>query len=192
MLTRPTVIINNAPITLSPTFGTTGSGTALNPFYTACDPTNGNYFLTTGRDLVSFCCAPAASAPTWSSLVVYQTGQVVNFTTGSPAVTTAYIALANTSPNLAQTPATSPTFWAVYTDGSSTVTLFSSPDTCTGRTSDVDDYVVPLPTPVSSPAAGEYPGVEFLVLPSSVFTQANQQFQFQASSNLVSVYVRNF
>jgi len=164
----------------------------LNPFYAACDPTNGNYFLTTGRDLVSFCCAPAAAAPTWSSTVVYLTGQVVNILTGSPAANVAYIALTNSSPNLAQNPTTSPTFWALYVDGTSTITLFSAPDACTGRTADVVSYPVLLPTPTSSPAAGEYPGVEFLVLPSSVFTQANQQFQFQASSNLVSVYVRNF
>jgi hypothetical protein len=162
-----------------------GSGTALNPLYTACDPTNGNYFLTTGRDLVSLYCAPAATAPSWSSVTVYLAGQVVNILTGSPAANVAYIALANTSPNLAQNPTTSPTFWAVYTDGQSTVTLFSAPDQCTGRTSDVKNYAVPI-------ATEQYPGTEFLVLPSSVFTQSNQQFQFQASSNLISVYVRNF
>ena len=70
--------------------------------------------------------------------------------------------------------------WAAYS-GASSVTLYSAPDACTGRKSDVDNYNVPL-------GAGS---VEFLVLPSSVFTQANGQFQFLASSNLVYVYVRN-
>jgi hypothetical protein len=184
MLSKPTIITNNSPITLSATFGTTGSVAALNPFYTACDPANGNYFTATGRDLVSFCCAPAASAPTWAGNLVYMVGQVVNY------LGQTYIALQS---GLNQTPALSPpsTYWGAYADGNSVVTLISAPDACTGRTSDVDDYVVPLPTPASSPVAGEYPGVEFLVLPSSVFTQANQQFQFLASSSLVSVYVRN-
>lgn len=178
-----TVITNNNPITLSPIFGQqTGIGhaTALNPIYTACDPTNGNYFVTTGRDLVSFYCAPVSTAPVWSSSVTYTAGQVVNIV--SPP--SSFIALANTSPNLNQDPTLSPTFWEAYTDGDSTVTLSSAPDDCTSRTADVVDYVVPV-------ATGTSPGVEFLVLPSSVFTQANQQFQFLASSNLVSVYVRN-
>src|SRR5580658_6002759 len=79
MLTKPTIVINNAPITLSPTFGTNGSETALNPLFTACDAANGNYFLTTGRDLVTFYCALAASAPAWSNVTVYAVGQVVNY-----------------------------------------------------------------------------------------------------------------
>jgi hypothetical protein len=177
-----TQIINNAPITLSPTFGQNGSGTALNPLYTACDAANGNYFMTTGRDLVSFYCAPAASAPVWLSTTTYLIGQVVNFASGSPAVTQSYIAIQG---GLNQSPATSPAYWAPYADGQSTITLLSAPDACTSRTSDVDDYVVPVATET-------YPSTEFLVLPSSVFTQSNQQFQFTASSNLVSVYVRNF
>jgi hypothetical protein len=178
MLTRPTIVINNAPITLSPTFGMTGGPTGLNPLYTACDPANGNYFLTTGRDLVSFYCAAAATALPWSGTTQYLPGQVVNFS-GQ-----AYIALIG---SLAQTPSLSPpsSFWGAYADGDSTITLFSAPDACTGRTSDVDDYVVPVATEL-------YPGVEFLVLPSSVFTQASTQFQFLASSNLVSVYIRHF
>ena len=179
MLTKPTQVINNAPISLSATFGTNGSGTGLNPLYTVCDAYNGNYFLTTGRDLVSFYCAPAASAPTWLATTVYQAaGIVVNYLGQS------YISLQG---SLNQAPSLSPAsaYWGAYADGDSTITLFSAPDACTGRTADVDDYVVPVATEL-------YPGSEFLVLPSSVFTQASQQFQFQASSSLVSVYVRNF
>lgn len=82
--------------------------------------------------------------------------------------------------NLNQKPHT-PAAWAAYVDADATITLFSSPDACTGRKSDVDDYAVPL-------GAGS---VEFLVLPSSVFTQASGQFQFKASSNLIFVYVRS-
>jgi hypothetical protein len=178
MLTKPTMVVNNAPITLSATFGTTGTGTGLNPLYTVCDAVNGNYFLTTGRDLVTFYCAAATTALAWSSVTVYTAGQVVNI--GGQA----YIALAG---SLNQTPSLSPPsiYWGAYADGDSTITLLSAPDACTGRTSDVDDYVVPVATEL-------HPGTEFLVLPSSVFAQANQQFQFQASSNLVSVYVRYF
>ncbi len=178
MLTKPTQVTNNAPISLSATFGTNGSGTGLNPLYTTCDPANGNYFLTTGRDLVTFYCGAAASAPAWLSTTVYPAGIVVNYLGQS------YISLQG---SLNQIPTLSPpsAYWGAYADGYSEVTLFSAPDTCTGRTSDVVDYVVPVATEL-------YPGTEFLVLPSSVFTQANQQFQFLASSNLVSVYVRNF
>ena len=173
-----TQVINNAPITLSPTFGTTGTSTGLNPLYTVCDVANGNYFLTTGRDLVTFYCAAASTAPAWSGTTQYLPGQVVNYS-GQ-----AYIALFG---NLAQPPSLSPpsTYWGAYADGDSTITLLSAPDACTARTSDVDDYVVPVTTEL-------YPGTEFLVLPTSVFTQSNQQFQFQASSSLVSVYVRYF
>jgi hypothetical protein len=88
----------------------------------------------------------------------------------------AFIAIAT---NMSMKPHT-PAVWAAYS-GSSDVTIFSAPDACTGRKSDVDDYNIPL-------GAGS---VEFLVLPSSVFTQANGQVQFQTSSNLVYVYVRN-
>jgi hypothetical protein len=173
-----TQVINNAPITLSPTFGTNGSPTGLNPLYTVCDAANGNYFLTTGRDLVTFYCAAAATAPAWVSTTQYLPGQVVNY------LGQAYIALVG---SLNQAPSLSPpsAYWGAYADGESTITLLSAPDSCAGRTADVDNYVVPVATEL-------YPGTEFLVLPSSVFTQANQQFQFQASSNLVSVYVRYF
>ncbi len=178
-----TLITNNSPITLSP-LGP-ASSTAFNPVYTACDPTNGNFFVATGRDLVSFYCAPAASAPVWDSSVVYTVGQVVNRTVISPPSSGAYIALTNAGVNQNQDPSTASAFWGAYTDGMSTITLLSAPDECTGRKSDVNNYVVPVATEVN-------PGSEFTVYPSSVFTQGNGQFQFNASSNLVSVYVRNF
>lgn len=82
--------------------------------------------------------------------------------------------------NQGQKPHT-PAAWAVYTDSQANITVYSAPDTCTGRKSDVTNYNVPL-------GAGS---VEFLVLPSSVFTQSNGQIQFLASSSLVSVYVRS-
>ncbi len=176
------LITNNSPITLSPLASTAQASPALNPTYTACDPTNGNYFLATGRDLVSFYCAPAASAPAWDPAVNYAVGQVVNRVVISPPSSGAYIAI---GASLNQDPSVSPTFWELYVDGESTVTLFSAPDACTGRKADVNNYVVPIATEVN-------PSVEFTVYPSSVFTQASGQFQFNASSNLVSVYVRNF
>lgn len=71
--------------------------------------------------------------------------------------------------------------WGAYVDADANVTILSAPDACTGRKSDVDNYQIPL-------GAGS---VEFLVLPSSVFTQANGQIQFTTSSSLVSVYVRS-
>lgn len=176
--TSPTAVTNNNPITLPPV---AASSPALNPTYVACDPTNGNFFVTTGRDLVTLYCAPVASAPVWDSTVIYTAGQVVNIV--SPP--SSYIAKVNAGMNQNQNPATSPTFWAAYTDGMSTVTLYSAPDACTSRTSDVVGYPVPVATELN-------PGVEFTVYPSSVFTQASGRFVFQASSNLVSVFVRNF
>jgi len=175
MLSNPTMVVNNTPIVL-PAIGAVSP--ALNPLYTACDALNGNYFMTTGRDLATFYCAPAASAPTWSGSITYLSGMVVKY------LGQAYIAIQG---GVGQTPSSSPAsaYWALYADGESTITLYSAPDTCTGRKADIDDYVVPLATEL-------YPGVEFLVLPSSVFTQANQQFQFLASSNLISAYIRNF
>jgi hypothetical protein len=178
-----TAVANSSPITLSPLGPTTG--TSFNPVYTACDPTNGNFFVATGRDLVSFYCAPADSAPAWDPAVTYTAGQVVNRIVISPPSSGAYIALSNVSPNRNQDPSVSPTFWELYVDGESTITLLSAPDECTGRKADVNNYVVPIATEVN-------PGAEFTVYPSSVFTQANGQFQFTANTNLVSVYVRNF
>jgi len=240
-----TAVPNTPAITLLPTGP--GGPTSLNPVYVACDPTNGNYFTTTNRDLVTFYLYPATAAPNWLAGVTYTVGQVVNFAGDSAnitnvAITTnvatllasnsftvgeevtlaglttatflnsqvvtvtaatttqfsftfshadyvsapdtgtasntagAFIAIASNTNQKPHTPAA----WATY-DGTATVTLYSAPDMCTGRTADVDNYNVPL-------GAGS---VEFLVLPSSVFTQASGQFQFQASSNLVYVYVRN-
>jgi hypothetical protein len=173
-----TAIPNTPAIDLFPTAPVSQPSPLLNAQYVACDPLNGNYFTATNRDLVTFICLPASSAAAWSTTVTYTQGQVVNG--GSPAGT--YIALANPSPNLNQSPGTSPTFWALY--ASSTLSITSAPDSCTGRTANVVSY--PLPVFDSTQQS-----VEFLVLPSSVFTQANGQVQFQASSNLVYVYVRN-
>lgn len=157
--------------------------TQLTEQFQQCDPLNGNYFTATNRDLVTFEAIEAADAPTWVSTTTFTQGQVVNVGVGSPAVITAYIALANTVANLNQNPASSPLFWALYV-GPSTVTIFSAPDACTGRTANVVNYPVPV-------FESTQKSVEFLVLPSSVFTQANGQVQFLASSNLVYVYVRN-
>jgi hypothetical protein len=173
-----TAILNAPALTLLPTGP--GSSTSLNPVYQQCDPTNGNYFSTTNRDLVTFYLYPASSAPVWSAAVTYTLGQVVNVA-GSPP--NAYIALAYyisnvLQPNLDQPPASSPNYWAVYSTSSLGIT--SAPD-ASGRTANVAGYNVPL-------GAGS---VEFLVLPSSVFTQASGQVWFLASSNLVWVYIRS-
>ena len=165
-----TAVQNTPAITLLPTGP--GGPTSLNPVYAQCDPTNGNFFTTTNRDLVTFYLYPATTAPAYNATLTYTKGQVVN--SGG----TAYIAIASVP---ISTPPPNGTYWAVYTDASANVTLYSAPDVCTQRKSDVNNYNIPL-------GAGS---VEFLVLPSSVFTQANGQFQFLASSNLVYAYVRN-
>lgn len=240
-----TAVPNTPAIVLQPTGP--GGPTSLNPVYLSCDPTNGNYFTATGRDLVTFYLYPASTAPNWLVTTGYGKGAVVNFAGDTASITNVaittnvatlnavnsftvgevvtisslvtatflngqsvtvtsstgttfvftfahsdypsasdtgtagsaagvFIALAATTGQSPHTPAA----WATYS-GSSTVTIFSAPDACTGRKSDVDNYNVPL-------GAGS---VEFLVLPSSVFTQASGQVQFLASSNLVNVYVRS-
>ena len=171
-----TSVANNPAITLLATAPVSQPSPLLNAQYVACDPLNGNYFTATNRDLVTFICLPSGSAPSWVNTTTYTQGMVV-IQLGSP-----WIAIANSSPNLNQPPSSSPTFWAAYT--SSTISITSAPDSCTGRTANVVNY--PVPDVVATRQA-----VEFLVLPSSVFTQANGQVQFQASSNLVFVYVRN-
>lgn len=245
-----TAIPNTPAIVLQPTGP--GGPTTLNPVYFACDPTNGNYFTASGRDLVTFYLYPVAAAAAWAPTVTYGVGDVVSFSlsasitatqvtsnvltvtavntfqpgdpvllsglttstflnaqtvtvisssggtftaafthsdyaltsdTGTAAiVSAAWIALQSNTTNLNIHPTSTAgaALWASYTGGGE-VTLFSAPDICTGRTSDVDNYNVPL-------GAGS---VEFLVLPSSVFTQANGQFQFKATNNLVFVYVRS-
>lgn len=80
--------------------------------------------------------------------------------------------------------------WAPYVDADADLHIFSAPDQCTGRTADVIGYNVPLADPASPPPTAVVE-VEFLVLPSSVFTQANGQIQWQANSNLIYVYVRS-
>jgi hypothetical protein len=70
----------------------------------------------------------------------------------------------------------------VYNSDSSphNLTIFSAPDACTGRKADVVDYVVP---------AGGFS--EFLVLPSSVFTQTDGTVQLSADNALVKFLVRS-
>ena len=151
-----------------------------------CDPLNGNYFTatsgllaSTGRDLVTFEAIEASDAPSWVLTTAYTLGQVINISVGSPAVVTAYIAIAPST----SVPPPNASYWSPYTG--STVTVYSAPDACTGRVSDVVNYPVPV-------FENTQQAVEFLVAPSSVFTQANGQVWFLASSNLVYVYIRSF
>lgn len=159
-----TLVPNNPATTLQPTGPS--NGTSLNPVFTTVDPINGNYFTASGRDMVQLYCSPAVLAPTWSSLLSYTIGQVVTLSGVQ------YIAIAS---SLNQTPPNS-LFWAIYAQ--STVNILSAPDACTGRTANVVNYVIP-----------DGGHTEFIVLPSSVFTQTDGSVQFTASSNLVSVLV---
>src|ERR1700676_4883014 len=109
-----TAVPNTPAIVLQPTGP--GGSVSLNPVYSQTDPANGNYFTTTNRDLVTFYAYPASSAAAWLSTTTYAAGQVVNVTSGSPATTTSYIALAYSisgvpQTNLNQPPASSPNFW---------------------------------------------------------------------------------
>src|SRR5271154_3747817 len=72
-----TAVPNSPATTLQPTGP--ASPTALNPVYSVCDPTNGNYATATGRDLFTFYLYPATSAPSWLSTSNYTLGAVVNF-----------------------------------------------------------------------------------------------------------------
>jgi hypothetical protein len=169
-------LISNIPLVVTPPLAQ--ASPYYNPAFLAIDPINGNYFLASGDDLVMFYASPVALAPSWNMGTTYTSGQVVNVLTGSPAVNVAYIALANSSPNLNQNPATSPTFWAAYTG--STITVYSSPDACTGRKSDITNYPIP---------DGGF--VQFDLQGSSFYTQTNGQIQFLASSNLVTVLIQS-
>jgi hypothetical protein len=213
----PQTLLANNPVTVLQPVGPW----SLTQVFTTVDPINGNYFIASGSDLVTFYALPAEDAPLWSAATTYTAGQVVqaypaynaltaypvgaivssvgiNYyslqaanTGNTPATSptfwavytgddgaTAYIAIANASPNLNQLPASSPTFWSAY--GGSTLNVSSAPDACTQRTANIVNYAIP---------DGGF--VEFRVVPGSVFTQANGQVQFQASSNLVSVLVRS-
>jgi|SRR5271157_1496942 len=165
-----TAVPNTPALVLQPTGP--GGATSLNPVYQQCDPTNGNFATATGRDLLTFYLYPATAAPAYNGSLAYSVGQVVNFG-GSAYIATASVPLATPPPG------SPPAQWAAYT--ASSLTIYSAPDACTGRKADVVGYNIPL-------GAGS---VEFLVLPSSVFTQASGQIQFLASSNLVYVYVRS-
>jgi|SRR5271168_4709160 len=118
-----------------------------------------------------------------------------------------FIALAQSGPGIAgaKQPNT-PAYWIAYVDADAELYVASAPDACTGRTSNIgslltvattatglvsDGYTVPTPMTQPYPSTSATVTVEFLVLPSSVFTQASGQVQFQASSNLIYVYVRS-
>jgi len=109
--------------------------------------------------------------------------------------------LASGPGNLGAKQPNTPAYWAAYVDADAELFVASAPDACTGRTSNIgvisngavaSGYNIPAPFFNGNPVgANATVTVEFLVLPSSVFTQASGQVQFQASSNLVYVYVRN-
>ena len=168
-------LIANIPLTVLPPIAPT-NGTALNPAFLPVDPINGNFLMASGRDLLTFYCSPVALAPQWNSTTTYTQGQVINV--GSLP----FIAVTNINPNLNQPPVISPpsssAFWAIYV--SSTLTIFSSPDACTGRKSDIVNYVVPN---------GGHTQVE--IMGSSFFTQTNGQIQFLANSNLITVLIQS-
>jgi hypothetical protein len=181
----PRTLVSNTPAnTLLPYYPSL-TNLPLTEQFQQCDPLNGNYFTatnglftSTNRDLVTFEAIEAADAPVWVLTTTYTLGQVVNVSSGSPAVTTSYIAIA-VSTNV---PPPNASYWALYTG--STVTIYSAPDACTGRIADVVNYPVPV-------FESTRQSVEFLVTPSSVFTQASGQVWFLASSNLVYVCIRN-
>jgi hypothetical protein len=154
------------------------TGTSLNLAFSTVDPINGNYFVASGRDLITFSCSPTSAASVWSSSTVYTQGRVVNVTAGSPAVTTTYIALANAGTNLNQTPASATTFWGVYTN--STVTIYSAPDSL-GRKADIVSYVIPTAD-----------HAQIAITPSSFYTQTLNQIQFLVTSNLVTVLIQSY
>ena len=104
----------------------------------------------------------------------------MNFTSVSPVVSAAYVALANLSPNVGQEPDTSPdVLGGLRRDEHGRHHL---------RAGRLHRPHVERRRVQRAPRPGS---VEFLVLPSSVFTQASGQVQFKASSSLVSVYVRS-
>lgn len=273
-----TAVPNTPAITLLPTGP--ASAIALNPVYTQCDPTNGNYATATGRDLFTFYLFAAEEfASSWLATSNYTIGDVVNFagevdsitsitenagfvltitatntfTVGAQVTLTLLSGVGNTflngltltvtgssgtaftaldptekgaygpvaeSTGIATNPAgifiatasngpayggarqpNTPSFWAAYVDADAELYVASAPDACTGRTSNigvisggavVNGYNVPAPALTGTPLGAQaVVTVEFLVLPSSVFTQASGQIQFQASCNLIYVYVRS-
>jgi hypothetical protein len=80
-----TAVQNSQVITLQPTG--VASSVSLNPIFIACDPTNGNFFTASGRDMMTFFCLPSEDAPAWSAAVNYTAGQVVNFAGESDSIT---------------------------------------------------------------------------------------------------------
>jgi hypothetical protein len=104
--------------------------------------------------------------------------------TGTAATPTAAFQATASSTNVHPTSTAGASVWTSYTSGTDVVNVTSAPDGCTGRTANIVNYAVPVFDTTKT-------NVEFLILPSSTFTQASGQVQFQASSNLVTVYVRN-
>ncbi len=174
-------LLSNIPLVVLPPVAQ--ASPAMNPAFQAVDPVNGNYFVASGRDLVLFYASPMALAAAWDPATVYLQGQVVNAPVGSPAVQSPFIAIATVagSPptnNVNQNPATSPLFWQPYTG--SVLTVYSSPDQCTGRKSDIVNYPIP-----------DGGHVQLEIEGSSYYTQVNGQVDFLASSNLVSVLIQS-
>jgi hypothetical protein len=169
-------LVANIPLVVTPPVAQ--ASPYYNPSFLPVDPINGNYFLASGDDLVTFYCAPMATAPVWDATVTYTQGQVVNYPTGSPAVNVPYIAIANSGTNLNQNPISATTFWAAYSG--TTITVYSSPDACTGRKSDITAYPIP---------DGGF--VQFEFMGSSFYTQTNGQVDFIATSNLVTVLIQS-
>lgn len=247
-----TQIANNPAINLLANYPS-GIGSSITASYVACDPTNGNFYNATLRDLVTFIGLPASAAPTWVSPTTYTIGDVVSFgqsapltnvaitsnvltvtsvntfqvgdpvtfnsvvtatflngqtvavvssngssftasfthadypsalDTGNAATPNAVWQATATNQNVHPTSTAGAAVWASYVGGNDTVSITSAPDSCTGRTANIVNYPVPVFDNTKT-------NVEFLVLPSSAFTQASGQVQFKASSNLVYVYVRN-
>jgi hypothetical protein len=165
-------LISNIPVVPTPPLAQ--ASPYYNPTFLSVDPVNGNYFMASGDDLVTFYCSPVAnSAPAWSSSTTYTQGQIVNG--GSPVGN--YIALTNSSANINQSPGSSPTFWSTY--AGSTITIYSAPDACTGRRSDIVNYPIP---------DGGF--AQFNIQGSSFYTQVGGQVNFYANSNLISVLVQ--
>lgn len=73
-----TQVQNNPAINLLANYPS-GIGSSITAQYIACDPTNGNFFNATGRDLVTFIGVPASAAAAWNAAASFTIGQVVNF-----------------------------------------------------------------------------------------------------------------
>lgn len=66
------------------------------------------------------------------------------------------------------------------------LSVVSAPDACTGRKSDIVNYVIPAATDVTTKGH-----VSFIVLPTSVYTQTDGTVQLSADSPLVFFLIRS-